>query len=90
MTTKLRTDVVLGDRYRDPLTGFEGVATSVTFYLHACERVALETVREGKVSYEGFDAPRLEHVDTGKQPTTTRTGGPGGREAAPTPMGDRR
>ena len=42
MSTKFRSDVVMGDRYRDPLTGFEGVATGVTFYLHACERVTLE------------------------------------------------
>lgn len=90
MTTKLSTDVVLGDRYRDPITGFEGVATAVTFYLHACERVSLETLREGKPQWESFDAPRLEHVDTKTKPTTTRTGGPGGREAAPAPAGDRR
>lgn len=90
MGTKLKSDVVLGDRYRDPLTGFEGVATSVTFYLHACERVALEIVREGEVKYEAFDAPRLVHIDSGTQPTTTRTGGPGGREARPNRTGARR
>lgn len=83
MTTKLKTDVRLGDRYRDPLTGFEGVATAVTFYLHACERVSLEYVKDGKVGYESFDAPRLVHIASGTQPTTTRTGGPGGREARP-------
>lgn len=81
----LHTDVVLGDRYRDPLTGFEGAATAVTFYLHACERVTLEYPKDGEVKYESFDAPRLEHVETGTQPTTTRTGGPGGREARPNP-----
>lgn len=79
----LNTDVSLGERYRDPLTGFEGVATAVTFYLHACERVSLEYVKDGKVEFEAFDAPRLEHVDTGEKPKTTRTGGPGGREATP-------
>lgn len=83
MGTKLKSDVTLGDRYRDPLTGFEGVATGVTFYLHACERVTLEYVKDGAIKYESFDAPRLEHVDTGKKPQTTRTGGPGGLEAAP-------
>lgn len=83
MSTKLKTDVRMGDRYRDPLTGFEGVATAVTFYLHACERVTLEYVRDGEVKYESFDAPRLVHVDTGRTPRTDRTGGPGGREARP-------
>lgn len=81
--TRLKTDTRLGDRYRDPLTGFEGVATAVTFYLHACERVTLEFIKDGEIKFESFDAPRLIHVATGEQPTTTRTGGPGGREARP-------
>lgn len=85
------SDVVLGERYRDPLTSFEGVATAATFYLHACERVSLEYVNSaGEIKYESFDAPRLVHVGTGVAPTTTRTGGPGGREAAPNRTGDRR
>lgn len=86
---KLESDVKLGDRYRDPLTGFEGVATAVTFYLHACERVSLEFVKDGEVKYESFDAPRLVHVPSGTQPTTDRTGGPGGREARPNPVPSR-
>lgn len=77
------SDTKLGDRYRDPLTGFEGVATGVTFYLHACERITLEFVKDGGIKYESFDAPRLVHVDSGEKPQTTRTGGPGGREARP-------
>lgn len=83
MSAVHESDVVLGDRYQDPLTGFEGVATAVTFYLHACERVSLEFVKDGEIKYESFDAPRLVHVKSGEQPTTTRTGGPGGREARP-------
>lgn len=89
MGTKLKSDVTLGDRYRDPLTGFEGAATSVTFYLHACERVSLEFVKDGEIKYESFDAPRLVHVKSGTQPTTTRTGGPGGREARPNRVASR-
>lgn len=83
MGVALKSDVVLGDRYRDPITGLEGVATSVTFYLHACERVALEFLKDGEVKWESFDAPRLVHVTSGAQPKTDRTGGPGGREARP-------
>lgn len=89
MTTRLKTDVELGDRYRDSLTEFEGVATAVTFYLHACERVTLEFIKDGELKYESFDAPRLIHVKTETQPTTTRTGGPGGREARPAPTPSR-
>jgi len=90
MKKTLQTDVRLGDRYRDPLTGFEGVATAVTFYLHACERVSLEFVKDGEVKFETFDAPRLIHVNTETTPTTTRTGGPGGREARPNRTAARR
>lgn len=90
MTHQFSTDVRLGDRYRDPLTGFEGVATAVTFYLHACERVTLEYVKDGEIKFESFDSPRLVHLPTGDQPTTDRTGGPGGREARPNTTGARR
>lgn len=90
MSVTLKSDIKLGDRYRDPLTGLEGVATSVTFYLHACERVTLEFVKEGELKWESFDAPRLVHIESQTQPRTTRTGGPGGREARPARTGDRR
>lgn len=30
MSTKHKTDVVLGDKYRDTVTGLEGKATAVT------------------------------------------------------------
>jgi len=78
---KYESDIVLGDEYEDTLTGLKGRATAATFYLHACERVTLEFLKEGEIKYESFDAPRLKHVPTQQVPTTTRTGGPGGREA---------
>lgn len=88
--TTLRTDVVLGDHYRDSVTGLQGTATAVTFYLHACERVTVEFIKDGEVKYESFDAPRLVHTATETVPAVTRTGGPGGREARPNAVGDRR
>lgn len=90
MSTRYKTDTRLGDRYRDPLTGVEGTATAVTFYLHACERITLEFAKDGEIKYESFDAPRLIHEPTQTSPATTRTGGPGGREARPNRAGDRR
>lgn len=81
MKKAFKSDTKLGEKYRDPLTGIEGMATAVTFYLHACERITLEWVKDGEIKYEAFDAPRLLHVESNEQPTTTRTGGPGGREA---------
>lgn len=83
MSATFKSDTRLGERYRDPLTGLEGVATAVTFYLHACERITLEWIKEGEIKYEAFDAPRLLHLASDTQPETTKTGGPGGREARP-------
>jgi hypothetical protein len=76
--TNFETDIVLGERYRDKQTGFEGVATCVSFFQHACERVMLESYDAAKqdVKEYVFDAPRLVHVETGKQAETTKTGGP--------------
>lgn len=71
------TDIILGEKYRDEQTGIEGTATAVYFYQHGCERVCLENVnRDGELKEYAFDAPRLVHIATGKQATTTRTGGP--------------
>ena len=70
------SDIVLGERYRDEQTGIEGVATSVSFYQHACERVVLELVVEGKIEEFVFDAPRLTHVETNRKATSEKTGGP--------------
>ena len=37
------TGITLGKTYRDPVSGFIGIATSVTYWLHGCARVELET-----------------------------------------------
>ena len=71
------TDIVLGERYRDEQTGIEGVASSIHFYQHACERVTVELVKsDGELMEVTFDAPRLTNIQTGLTATTTRTGGP--------------
>jgi hypothetical protein len=74
------TDIVLGEEYEDIITGLKGKATVIAFYLHACERVTLEFIKDSEVKYESFDAPRLKHLKTEKVATVTRTGGPGGKE----------
>lgn len=83
--TKYDSDIILGERYRDEQTGYEGVATSVTFFQHACERVCIENYDAGRkeVKEAMFDAPRLTHVSSGRKATTERTGGPGPDNARP-------
>ncbi|MBT2484778.1 MULTISPECIES: hypothetical protein [unclassified Microbacterium] len=72
------SDIITGERYIDKQTGFEGVATSVSFFQHACERVCLETYdTERKQVIEAvFDAPRLTHMQTGHTARVAKTGGP--------------
>lgn len=73
-----KSDIILGEKYKDEQTGFEGVATGVFFYQHACERICLETYDgvNKKVIEFTFDAPRLTSMKTGKKAQVNKTGGP--------------
>lgn len=79
MKTAFKSDIILGDRYLDKQTGFEGVATAIYFFQFGCERVNVEafdaTTKE--IRTNTFDAPRLTNLRTRKTATVTRTGGPG-------------
>jgi hypothetical protein len=80
----------LGRRYRDKVTGFEGIAVSFHDYLQGCRRVSLERLDTGgdKLVTLTFDEPNLEFVDDGiymteaeaeaafKVTIPVRTGGP--------------
>lgn len=78
MKTRYLSDIKLGEKYIDEQTGFEGIATSITFYQHACERTALETfdAERREVKVEVFDSPRLTHVATRAKAASPRPGGP--------------
>lgn len=72
-----KSDLKLGERYRDKTTGLEGHLVALHFYEHACERGTLRYVNSNKEAIEvTFDAPELVHIQTGEVATTTRTGGP--------------
>jgi hypothetical protein len=62
--------VALGTRYRDSITGFEGVATARYEFLYGCVRVLLEGTKDGKPAEYTFDEQRLTDV-----PSAT-SGGP--------------
>lgn len=71
--------VTLGERYRDEISGFEGVATARYEYLHGCVRVQLEKGGgDGKPEEFVFDEQRLVLAnDAGTRPApTARSGGP--------------
>ena len=73
-----RSDIVLGEKYRDEQTGYEGIANAIYFFQYGCERVTIESydATTKNIRTETFDAPRLVHVATGKRAQVTRTGGP--------------
>lgn len=71
------SDIQLTKKYRDTLTGRDGVATAIYFYPNSCERVTLEFIHDGEIKDHTFDAPRLVSLETGQQATTVKTGGPG-------------
>jgi hypothetical protein len=71
-----KSDVQLGERYRDRDTGIGGVASAIYFFMHACERVTLEYVHDGELKDVTFDAPRLERVSTSEPVRGDRPGGP--------------
>lgn len=70
--------VNLGEEYVDEHTGYRGRATSITYYEYGCERVGLESIKDGAVLVEVFDIPRLRHADTLAQAqsvSAAKTGG---------------
>jgi len=69
-------DFELGDLVKDDVTGFEGIASTITFNLYNCPRVAIQPTlekgtilpggdSENDIDREWFDAPRVVYVDGG-------------------------
>lgn len=72
-----KSDLKLGERYKDKTTGLEGHLVAIHLYEHACERGTLRYVNgQQDVTEATFDAPELVHVKTGEVATSKRTGGP--------------
>lgn len=71
-----RSDITLGEQYREKSTGLVGKAIALAFFEHACERVTLRYLHDGDVKEASFDAPEVEAVRTGVTPVQQRSGGP--------------
>jgi len=60
-------DVELGDKVRDPVSKFEGVAISRHIYLNGCDRISVQPFVGKKNTvlpdYKTFDAPNLLVVE---------------------------
>lgn len=78
----------LGERLKDTVSGFTGIATSKVTFLNGCVRYALEPPvgKDGKtIDGQYFDSQQLEKVDSGllKQVTKKRTNTGGSPSAVP-------
>lgn len=81
----------LGDRVRDKVTGFTGIATAKHEFLAGCIQFSVAPpVKPDGTSTEAmsYDWERLERVDHGinepdKEVKATPTGGPAGNEKVP-------
>lgn len=73
---KDEAEIKLGEKYRDTVTGFEGVAVGRFEYLHGCTRIALQANVNGDIKDYSFDAPALVAVKDEQAFTSKKTGGP--------------
>lgn len=79
--TQKPSTIELGRRYRDDVTGFEGVATSRYEALEGYTHVVLNPKigKDGKlISTQSFDEARLIDVETKTKPGTKAPSGPSG------------
>ncbi len=76
--------VILGDRYKDRVSGWEGVAVATHSYVWGCRRVTIAGVgSDGKPDEYTFDEPQLAPSKAGPpiahpSEQSKETGGPRG------------
>lgn len=87
------SDIVLGEEYKDKITGFQGIVTSKHSYINGCHQVGL-SAKCGKGEQPkvySFDVERIKRVGKGKAAEFTpdklsEPGGPGNHAAARSPQ----
>jgi hypothetical protein len=77
----------LGDKVKDKITGFEGIATSRTVYINGCVRIGIQPVKlskEGKTQEaDYFDEGQIEIIKAGVIPVEPELFPTGGPQLAP-------
>lgn len=71
-------DVVLGRKYRDTVSGWEGTATARYQYMNGCIRIEIAGAdKDGKPESFVFDVQQIEELDAPKIAVApAATGGP--------------
>lgn len=77
--TTTNVKLVIGRRYRDTVTGFEGVCTGIARYSHALSSAQLEAT-DGTTTAAWYTVTRLEAVEPAR-PSRTRKATAGTTEA---------
>ena len=80
-----KSKVKLGDKCRDKVSGFTGVAVAEHLYLNGCRRVSLQPAvdKDGKLpDIKNFDDPQLKVVTAKVAKRDNTTGGPSKYEDA--------
>ena len=70
--------VELGQKVRDRITGFEGVAVAKTEWLNGCWRISIQSkeLKDGApIDPQVFDIEQLELVEDTPAPPAKRSGG---------------
>lgn len=71
--------IELGQKVKDTVSGFTGIAVSKHIYLQGCVRVTLqpEVDKDGKLpECQTFDEPNLSALPVKRKEGTNKTGGP--------------
>jgi len=72
--------ISLGQKAKDTITGFKGIAVARTEYLQGCRRVGLQPLKlkDGlPQEAQWFDEPQLVSLPSRKHKRKNDTGGPG-------------
>ena len=86
--------VILGQKVKDIISGFEGIAISCTSYLHGCNRWSVSPTilkKDGQCGdNEVFDEPQLTVIGDGvcKEIKKSDNIPPGGDHDVPNPRGE--
>lgn len=75
----MQTEIKLGARYKDKVSGFIGVAIGATTWLNGCQTIGLRPPidKDGKLQEAiWIDAPQIEYVEDVVAPGPQTTGGP--------------
>lgn len=73
-------EIKLGDKVKDTITGFKGIAVARTIWINGCDRIVIQPEglnKEGATfDVQTFDEPQVEIITSAKPRKKTKTGGP--------------